>query len=103
MIQEYIAKLVCYGLDTGLIEKADAVYAANSLLALLKIDALDEAAEETILAWEPKDGGMAGLSETDDLIRQQQKGNSTARPETGNLGSRLEEILDAITRMSMVV
>ncbi len=60
MIQEYIAKLVRYSLDTGLIEKADAIYAANSLLALLKIDALDESAETSILAWQPGNGDAAG-------------------------------------------
>ena len=96
MIQEYIAKLVRYGLDTGLIEKADAIYTANGLLALLKIDALDEAAEEAILAWGPKNGSVAGLPEADDIIGRQQKGNPAGRPETGDPGARLEEILGAI-------
>lgn len=41
MIQDAIAGLVRYGLTTGLIEKEDAVYTANRVLALLKIDSLD--------------------------------------------------------------
>lgn len=46
MIQDAIAGLVRYGLTTGLIEKEDAVYTANRVLALLKIDSLDEKAED---------------------------------------------------------
>ncbi|MCD7735741.1 MAG: UDP-glucose--hexose-1-phosphate uridylyltransferase [Lachnospiraceae bacterium] len=49
MIQKDIAKLVQYGLETGLIEAEDAIYTANRVLDLLKIDALDEAAETEIL------------------------------------------------------
>ncbi len=52
MIQESIAKLVQYGLTTGLIERADAIYTANRLLEALKLDALEEAAEAAILTWE---------------------------------------------------
>ena len=45
MVQEAIAKLVQYGLATGLIEKEDRLYTANKLLELLHIDSLEEAAE----------------------------------------------------------
>ena len=38
MIQESVAKLVQYGLTTGLIEKEDAIYTANRLLGLLNMD-----------------------------------------------------------------
>ncbi len=40
MIQESVAKLVQYGLTTGLIEKEDAIYTANRLLDLLNMDTL---------------------------------------------------------------
>ncbi len=114
MIQEYIAKLVCYGLDTGLIERADAIYTANSLLALLKIDALDEAAEELILAWrpcsedlngQPETGdvsgqsdaeGLTGQPDTEKWAGQSDAGNPAGQSEMGNSGARLEEILGAI-------
>ncbi len=113
MIQDYIAKLVRYGLDTGLIEKADAIYTANSLLALLKIDALDEAAEELILAWSPRSDlngqsetgdvagqtdaeGLAGRPDTEEWTGQSDDGNPTGQPEAGNPGAQLEEILGAI-------
>ncbi len=48
-IQSSIAKIVLYGLQKNLIEADDAIYTANRLLELLKIDALDEEAEEEIL------------------------------------------------------
>ena len=57
MVQEAIAKLVMYGLDTGLIGKEDAIQAANELLDILGLDSLDEAAEEMILAWRPSGDG----------------------------------------------
>ncbi|MCD7882888.1 MAG: UDP-glucose--hexose-1-phosphate uridylyltransferase [Lachnospiraceae bacterium] len=50
MIQENIAKLVQYGLITGLIAPEDAIFTANRVLELLKIDSLDEAAEAEINA-----------------------------------------------------
>ncbi|MCD7954848.1 MAG: UDP-glucose--hexose-1-phosphate uridylyltransferase [Lachnospiraceae bacterium] len=50
MIQKNIAKLVQYGLVTGLIAPEDAIYTANRILELLKIDSLDEAAEAEINA-----------------------------------------------------
>ncbi len=105
MIQEYIAKLVRYGLDTGLIAKEDAIYTANSLLALLKIDALDEAAEESILAWQPcaKDAAgwscadAAGLPCAGDVAAgRSAAGNSVGQSETEDPGAQLEEILGAI-------
>ena len=46
MIQNSITKLIQYGLETGLIEKEDTRYAANKVLELLKIDSLDEDAEQ---------------------------------------------------------
>ncbi len=51
MIQNTLVKFVQYGLATGLIEKEDAVFSANRLLELLKIDALDESAEQEILSY----------------------------------------------------
>ena len=44
MIQDSIAKLVQYGLETGLILREDAIYTANRVLELLGIDTLEEAA-----------------------------------------------------------
>ncbi|MCC8103633.1 MAG: UDP-glucose--hexose-1-phosphate uridylyltransferase [Clostridiales bacterium] len=49
MIQKNIVQLVQYGLTTGLIEAEDAIYTANRVLELLKIDVLDETAEAEIL------------------------------------------------------
>ncbi len=48
MIQHEIARLVQYGLATGLILPEDAIFTANRVLELLKIDALEESAEEEI-------------------------------------------------------
>ncbi len=58
MIQESIAKLVQYGLETGLIRHEDAVYTANKVLELLHIDALDEAAEAAVVSYEPGNDGL---------------------------------------------
>ncbi len=55
MIQDAIAKLVQYGLSTGLIEKDDAIWAANHLLEILCIDVLDEKTEAQILSYDPAD------------------------------------------------
>lgn len=64
MIQENIAKLIQYGLETGLIEREDAVYTANRVLELLEIDTLEEAAHAAILSYEPgKDSVVAELPE----------------------------------------
>lgn len=64
MIQENIAKLIQYGLETGLIEREDAVYTANRVLELLEIDTLEEAAQAAILSYEPgKDSVVAELPE----------------------------------------
>ena len=49
MIQESVAKLVQYGLTTGLIEKEDAIYTANRLLDLLNMDTLEEETEAAIM------------------------------------------------------
>lgn len=49
MIQKMIAKFVQYGLAAGLIEKEDAVYTANRLIELLKVDDLEEETEAAIL------------------------------------------------------
>ncbi len=94
MIQEYVAKLVCYGLDTGLIEREDAIYTANRLLALLKIDALDEEAERAILAWQPKNCDAAAQSGTMDPAGQQKTANPEEQVKAGN--PQLEEILGVI-------
>ena len=53
MIQSNIVKLVQYGLATELIEEEDAIYTANRLLELLHMEALDEAAESSILSFRP--------------------------------------------------
>lgn len=58
MIQRSIEKLVQYGVTTGLIESGDAVYAANRLLELLHIDALDDEALEAVRACKPGDGAI---------------------------------------------
>ena len=55
MIQDAIARLVQYGLATGLIEKDDAVWAANHLLEILCIDVLDAKTEQAIRDFDPSD------------------------------------------------
>ena len=55
MIDYLIADLVCYGLATGLLEREDSIYAANRLLCLLRLDALNEEAQERILEFEALD------------------------------------------------
>lgn len=61
MIQNNIVKLVQYGLATGLIQKEDAIYTANRVIELLKIDVLEEEAEAAILAFANcADGKMSG-------------------------------------------
>lgn len=60
MIQKWIAKLVQYGLATGLIEKEDSIYTTNRLLELLKIDALEEETEAAIRAFDPEDKAVVG-------------------------------------------
>ena len=52
MIQSSIAKLVQYGLETGLIERTDAVYTANRILELLRLDSLEEETEAALLSYE---------------------------------------------------
>ena len=46
MIENSIKKLVTYGLETGLIEKEDAIYTANALLETLGIEEYEEPSEE---------------------------------------------------------
>ncbi len=46
MIFESIKKLVIYGLESGLIEETDKVYATNRLLEALDLEEYDEPAEE---------------------------------------------------------
>jgi UDPglucose--hexose-1-phosphate uridylyltransferase len=46
MIYESIKQLVCYGLETGLIEKEDKVYATNQILEILKLDDYEEPQKE---------------------------------------------------------
>lgn len=60
MIQNDIARLVQYGLATGLIEKADSIYTANRLLELLHLDALEEAAQAAIEGFDPADQSVVG-------------------------------------------
>lgn len=56
MIQNAIAKLVQYALATELIEKEDAIWAANRLLNAMKAEELSEEAEEAILSFDPAVG-----------------------------------------------
>lgn len=56
MIQDSIAKLIQYGMETGLIEREDAVYTTNRVLELLQIDALEDSAYSAICAYEPGSG-----------------------------------------------
>lgn len=54
MIQDAIGNLVCYALETGLIEREDDIFAANEILSLLEIDTLDEKTERTIREFDPE-------------------------------------------------
>ena len=63
MVQNAIAKLVQYGLATGLIEKEDSLYTANRLLELLKIDALESETEEAIRSFDPADQSVVSQLE----------------------------------------
>ncbi len=45
MIQEAIKKLVCYGLETGLIQQEDVTYTTNALLEVLEIEEYEETQE----------------------------------------------------------
>ena len=45
MINECIKKLVCYGLENGLIEKEDVIYTTNALLEVLEIEEYEEPEE----------------------------------------------------------
>ena len=45
MINESVKKLVCYGLETGLIKDCDKVYVTNRILETLGLDEYDEPQE----------------------------------------------------------
>ena len=47
MIYDEIGALVAYGLEKGLIEEADAVWARNRMLDILSLDAYEPAGEKT--------------------------------------------------------
>lgn len=64
MIQNSITKLIQYGLETGLIEKEDTRYAANKVLELLKIDSLDEDAEQAMADYVPGSSEVVGELES---------------------------------------
>ena len=61
MIQNAIAKLVQYALAANLIEKEDALWTANRLLAVMKLDELSTEAEQEILSFDEKDGSVLSL------------------------------------------
>jgi UDPglucose--hexose-1-phosphate uridylyltransferase len=63
MIQESITKLVQYGLETGLITEEDAIYTANRLLELLKLDTLSDEAEAAILSYQTGDAAIVAQLE----------------------------------------
>ena len=55
MVQDAVSKLVQYGLAAGLLEKEDAVAAANALIERLGIDVLEDDAWEKIDRYDPAD------------------------------------------------
>jgi len=70
MINTYIASLVQYGLDTGLIEACDKTYITNQLLQVLQLDSYEEAqpqamALEEILAGLLENAVSRGVCESD--------------------------------------
>ncbi len=81
MIQHEIVRLVQYGLATGLILPEDAIFTANRVLELLKIDALEESAEEEI---------RLAVNKTADSADNQSK------PDAGQIVEQLPDILGAI-------
>lgn len=92
MIDRLIEQLISYGLQKGLIEPADAVWARNSLLAVLDLDALApaEAATgpvegarvlEAILDWAFETGRLASrYADCSDLLDTRLMGCLTPRP-----------------------
>ena len=46
MISKSIKKLVNYGIETGLISRADEIYARNRILEILRVDEYKESAEK---------------------------------------------------------
>ena len=71
MIQNSITKLIQYGLETGLIEKEDTRYAANKVLELLKIDSLEEDAEQAMADYVP--GSSEEMCIRDRLWRRRER------------------------------
>ena len=61
MVQNAIAKLVQYALATELIEREDAVWAANRLIAELGIQELSREAERQILSFDSSDKSVVSL------------------------------------------
>jgi UDPglucose--hexose-1-phosphate uridylyltransferase len=61
MIQNAIAGLVQYALATGLIRQEDAIWAANRILAVMKMDELSEEAEQAICSFDPADQSVVPL------------------------------------------
>lgn len=71
MIQKNIAKFVQYGLATGLIGKEDAIYTANRLIELLKLDILEEDTEEAVLGYtEAGNENAAVIGELEQILGQ---------------------------------
>ena len=60
MVQNAVAGLVRYALAAELIKEEDAVYSANLLLEALRIDALEQDAEESILSFDPEGKDLTG-------------------------------------------
>ncbi len=92
MIDTLIEQLILYGLQKGLIEKDDAVWARNSLMAVLNIDAIrpvtvaDSPVDhvsvlEQILDWAFETGRLASrYADHSDLLDTQLMGCLTPRP-----------------------
>jgi len=101
MIQDAVAKLVCYGLKTGLLGGEDAILTANRLISLLGIDVLDEATEQAITAC-AGEVQAAGAGQTGAACAGKAAaagaGEATAagayEPAPGELQEILDEIID---------
>ena len=61
MVRNAIVRLVQYGLSTELIERGDAIYTANRLMALLRVDEMSEEQEQEILSFDPSDKSVIPL------------------------------------------
>lgn len=89
MINQYIADLTAYALQTGLLEEADRTWAVNSLLQVLGLDAWEERvpAERPlkeiltgILDWAEAQGRIDGGVTSRDLLDTKLMGVLTPRP-----------------------